>query len=1080
MLLPNLCQIAVLLSSFQQANAGLINRKRDASTTTLSGYRNYNSSLSASQTPLASASASLSSDISASSDISSASAQSYSNDTLKVVTLTKSAKPYTITTTVHKKYTGNTHGTALRTSNGVVYSELISQQTASVKPDLKPSSALAAASSKPESTSYSTSVIQLATTAVVVISTSATTKTHTIYKATHNPTTTDKGVVYTTVTAVSTLQPLVTDAIVTSEVDVTLTRTHFTTDVVISGAPNPTSAASAASSAASSATLAAASAFADSSSSHYSSASAGSSDSSDSSDSSNDSGSSSVVASSGFASASAASSPSASTSSTSSSNSGFSSGFNSSGYTNSSLSNSCLASSINSTSSSSDCFDDTSISGGLFDKISDEAPLSIFDRKQLPLDIPDGVTNDRPYETNKFHANLFLSEQTDMIWSYPYGLFYEKTNMYGWGISYVTRDQAVYGSDSGSSSNGGTDYFTLPASVASLLFSAKDFSSSVTLGVSDIKDFSVKVTLSENNDTSNYVEIPTVLGQGFVTSIYHGDLVPLIKSSSGIKTFSQETSDALQSGTTKYKATLFSGSDWLVYVTSNSSSTVNFTVNDNNQIEASDAADGVVIQVAIAPNSTYEAYYDMTAGIYPTKAKVDGTVDNGVATYGFEYTNVGKSSSGKGLVFALPHHVQSLSSSTQKTATGISLQSTTKGNMYGFVTDKLIMEEQLNTQIQFAPWSQQLNSSSVSWTSDQLKLLASTVKSDLQADIKDSINGISTYSAGKILDKYAYILYVLSDVLEDEDATKSTLSSMKEAFEVFTSNQQHFPFMYDTKFGGISSTANNDGDSGEDYGNGYYNDHHFHYGYFVHAAAIVGYVDNKYGNQTWANDNKDWVNSLIRDVANPSEDDKYFPVSRMFDWFSGHSWAAGLFTSGAGKNEESTSEDYNFSYGMKLWGKVIKDSAMENRGDLMIAVTKRSLNNYFLYSDDNDIEPEKIVNNKVSGIFFENKIAYTTFFGTNVEYIHGIHMIPVTPVSSAIRGPTYVKQEWDEYIENIIDSVDSGWTGILRLNQALYDPKSSYEFFSQDSFKDTWLDNGQSRTWCLAYSGALANGVSSS
>ena len=57
--------------------------------------------------------------------------------------------------------------------------------------------------------------------------------------------------------------------------------------------------------------------------------------------------------------------------------------------------------------------------------------------------------------------------------------------------------------------------------------------------------------------------------------------------------------------------------------------------------------------------------------------------------------------------------------------------------------------------------------------------------------------------------------------------------------------------MYDTKFGGVTSTAAQNGDTGADFGAPYYNDHHFHYGYYVHAAAVVGYVDKKYGG-IWA------------------------------------------------------------------------------------------------------------------------------------------------------------------------------------------------------------------------------------
>ena len=45
------------------------------------------------------------------------------------------------------------------------------------------------------------------------------------------------------------------------------------------------------------------------------------------------------------------------------------------------------------------------------------------------------------------------------------------------------------------------------------------------------------------------------------------------------------------------------------------------------------------------------------------------------------------------------------------------------------------------------------------------------------------------------------------------------------------------------------------------------------------------------------------VNTLVRDASNPSTNDGYFPVSRSFDWYHGHSWAKGLFDSGDGKDQ---------------------------------------------------------------------------------------------------------------------------------------------------------------------------------
>ena len=86
------------------------------------------------------------------------------------------------------------------------------------------------------------------------------------------------------------------------------------------------------------------------------------------------------------------------------------------------------------------------------------------------------------------------------------------------------------------------------------------------------------------------------------------------------------------------------------------------------------------------------------------------------------------------------------------------------------------------------------------------------------------------------------------------------------------------------------------GNDGVDFGNAYYNDHHFHYGYFILAAAIIGHLD-----PTWITGNKDYVNTLVRDVANPSAKDPFFPVYRSFDWHNGHSWAHGLYASVDGK-----------------------------------------------------------------------------------------------------------------------------------------------------------------------------------
>ena len=110
------------------------------------------------------------------------------------------------------------------------------------------------------------------------------------------------------------------------------------------------------------------------------------------------------------------------------------------------------------------------------------------------------------------------------------------------------------------------------------------------------------------------------------------------------------------------------------------------------------------------------------------------------------------------------------------------------------------------------------------------------------------------------------------------------------------------------------------------------------------------------------------VNTLVRDVANPSAEDNYFPVFRSFDWYHGHSWAKGLFESGDSKDEESSSEDVLFTYGLKMWGKVTGDASMEARANIMLSVQARSLQHYFLLQSDNTVQPANFIGNKVTGI----------------------------------------------------------------------------------------------------------------
>lgn len=702
--------------------------------------------------------------------------------------------------------------------------------------------------------------------------------------------------------------------------------------------------------------------------------------------------------------------------------------------------------------------------GNLFIPIDSGIP-SVFDRRPHPLKSFE-QNNGLPIQTNKFYANMLLENRNLPAFPHPYSIWWSRQDYLGIAVSHTQSHQRVFGHDP--AANPCQFYFN-PAGIQSVNFGATEFTASnMFISVDKCDLFSTKVSLRAENGT---IKFPLYNGMGVVSAIYD-NLCPLISSVVGFKNVHKVSNSAFFD---KYEILLFNDVRWLMYVCG--SNRPGFELKDSNHLVAQNVVNGLLVQIGECPINGDE-FYDQTAGAFADNVTLEGSAQNGsTATYRLQYNIQGYSMSGKILVYALPHQVESFTAKMLSGKTTLHLDSTVMGKMTACVVNVLEMQEELPYYIGFLPWSVINPTQSDKYfncnkySTSEMNLMRSMAFKELDQDIKGQACLDSMYFSGKGIDKFAFILLVTRYILGDMELTKRGLDKLKEVFAIFTHNNQPNPLCYDTTWKGIISIAGYN-DPNSDFGNTYYNDHHFHYGYFFHAAAVIGQIDKDFGG-SWIEENKHWVNALIRDVANPSASDTQFPVSRSFDWFVGHSWAKGLFISGDGKDEESSSEDYHFAYGMKLWGQVIDDQAMEARGNLMLAIMRRSMNKYMIFGDDNIEQPSNFIKNKVSGITFENKIDHATYFGLNLEYIQGIHMIPLTPVSSFIRSPRFVKEEWDSLIIHIIDSVDSGWKGILKLNQSLFDPQASVEFFTSSDFRSQWLDGGMSRTWSIAFAKGL-------
>ncbi|KAK0125593.1 hypothetical protein ONS96_009428 [Cadophora gregata f. sp. sojae] len=703
-------------------------------------------------------------------------------------------------------------------------------------------------------------------------------------------------------------------------------------------------------------------------------------------------------------------------------------------------------------------------SRNIFQPVATDAPPSVIGRRAAhPVPRLGIQPQTAPIGTNKFYSNFFLGSQTAATWTHPYSIAWSRGNgaagSWGMAISHIDYGQKVFGPANPAK------YFVNPIGIQSLILSATELGGSTAISMDSLTAFSANVNLSPSPGVAPVITFPLVQGMGFVTGIFNG-ATPILQTGVFFRSLTKSSKDP-KPGVTKYTVLLEDGKTWLLYAYSTDGAGLEFTVVNNGLAQATSNFNGF-IQIAKNPGNA-ESLYDAACGAYAKSATISASTNGSVAAYTLSFTKAGLANTTLAM-FALPHHTQSMAPQTSSKMTDITLATTTKGFVTAITADSWTMEEILPTTMGFAPWSPQVGFERTTFTSSAIAAIRSTAASEVSQDMSAQSNLDSMYFSGKALAKFAGIVYTLHDLVGDKALAQAGLSNLKEAFARFTSNTQAFPLAYETAWGGIVSTASYvTGDAGVDFGNTYYNDHHFHYGYFIYAASIIGYLD-----PNWLPANKAWVNALVRDIANPSSSDPFFPVSRSFDWFHGHSWAKGLYESFDGKDQESSSEDSMSAYALKMWGRTIGDANLEARGNLQLAITARSLQNYYLYTSDNEIQPKNFIGNKVAGILFENKIDHTTYFGTNIEFIQGIHMLPLLPSSALTRTRTFVQQEWDTYFSNgRANAAEGGWKGVLYANLALIDPKAAWRFFSQEGFDVSWLDGGASRTWYLALAAGL-------
>ncbi|MFC7881030.1 glycosyl hydrolase [Streptomyces sp. NPDC057376] len=373
--------------------------------------------------------------------------------------------------------------------------------------------------------------------------------------------------------------------------------------------------------------------------------------------------------------------------------------------------------------------------------------------------------------------------------------------------------------------------------------------------------------------------------------------------------------------------------------------------------------------LAVLPSTDALATFRKYAFSFVTGSQVDWSTSGGTVGATYQLTTEAKEGTERGTLQALYRHQW--------------LHTTDALTPYTYVSPRGTMKVRegasFTTRQKAAPVLPALPRTSAVDTS-RLRTYLSEV-----ANSSDPFSGATdTYWTGKALGKLAQLV-PLADQIGETAVRDKLVGLLKGRLQEWFTAGGASEFSYDKDWKTLIGYPASYGSDAE------LNDHHFHYGYYVYAAAIVAQYD-----AAWAADSA-WggmVKTLIRDTANASRTDSAFPFLRGFDVYAGHSWASGHQGFAAGNNQESSSESTNLSAALVLWGSATGNTQLRDLGSYLLATESEAIAQYW-FDADQQVFPSSFTHDTV-GMVWGSGGAYATWWTANPEEIHGINVLPVT------------------------------------------------------------------------------------
>lgn len=540
--------------------------------------------------------------------------------------------------------------------------------------------------------------------------------------------------------------------------------------------------------------------------------------------------------------------------------------------------------------------------------------------------------------------------------------------------------------------------------------------------------------------------VPLVRGSPYVTFLFDG-VTPRFNSIHAVINFSSNAES------TKYRIEFNNGQTWLIYASSaiNLSTPVNVAAGAS--FNGSEPFSGV-IRAALLPvdQPLSEATLDYFSETYPTGCDI--SIEESQISYSWQSESTGTLSPSELLILTLPVHrwFVELTVNSSDAPGDLSPTSLSYETIDGLATGVVGTSWVIRTNVTSIGW---YSSSGIS-DPDELAALQSAVRMDI-ASLAPILNIPSTYTFGKVASRAARLALIAEEVGLPE-LTPAVADYLEEYLTMwFNGTYPGNSFLYNDRWGAIISLSGAS-DPNADYGLGMMNDHHYHYGYFLYASAVLTKL-----NPAWGDTYKPQIYSLLRDFMTADPTDPYFTELRNFDPYVLHSWASGLFEFTAGRNQESTSEAVNAYYAASLVGLAFNDSSLVTLGSTLARFESHTANVLWFIGENSTLyDPVFTAENRVVGVLWSNMRDSNLWFAPAADRTLrlGIQVLPITPYTEVLyRNLNFVRQFVTWALESPVDTTDQ-WNGFVWALQALYD--SSGALANIESL--TAFDEGNSKS----------------